>query len=129
MCPNHLARGYQELHVKPEKKNMIALNLKSDCWLQRIDTLSENAYSSDPRIQRFKQEDKDKKAALKKAKQEAARAKQEEEERQKREVERQLQLEKEEQERIMKEKVHVSGDSISAAVEAVYCSRSVMLTI
>ena len=43
--------------------------------------LSDNAYACDPRIQRFKDEEKEKKLAQKKAKQDAARQKQEEEER------------------------------------------------
>lgn len=73
----------------------------------------DNAYNSDPRIQRFKQEDKDKKAAMKKAKQEAARAKQEEEERRRREAEQKAKQEKEEQERIAKEKVGMCDWTIS----------------
>ncbi|XP_067938121.1 dnaJ homolog subfamily C member 2-like [Watersipora subatra] len=70
----------------------------------RIRQLVENAYNADPRIQQFKQDDKEKKAAYKRAKQEAAKAKQEEEERQKKEAERRAQMEKEEQERIAQEK-------------------------
>lgn len=68
---------------------------------------SDNAYGCDPRIQRFKQEEKDRKAAQKKAKQEAARAREEEEEAKRREVELEAQRKKEEEERISKEKVHV----------------------
>lgn len=41
---------------------------------------SDNAYACDPRIQRFKDEEKERKVAIKRAKQEAARAKAEEEE-------------------------------------------------
>ncbi len=41
----------------------------------------DNAYACDPRIQRFKDEEKEKKLAVKRAKQEAARMKVEEEER------------------------------------------------
>ena len=42
---------------------------------------TDNAYACDPRIQRFKDEEKEKKLAQKKAKQDAARQRQEEEER------------------------------------------------
>ena len=42
---------------------------------------SDNAYSCDPRIQRFKEEEKEKKEAQKRAKKEAARKKAEEEDR------------------------------------------------
>ncbi|CAH1784542.1 unnamed protein product [Owenia fusiformis] len=53
----------------------------------RIRTLVDNAYACDPRIQRFKDEEKRKKEELKKARKDAAKAKQEEEERMKREAE------------------------------------------
>ena len=49
--------------------------------MARIRSLVDNAYNLDPRIQRFIQEDKDKKLAAKEAKKQAARARQEEEER------------------------------------------------
>lgn len=42
---------------------------------------SDNAYACDPRIQRFREEEKEKKLAHKRARQEAARQKAEEEER------------------------------------------------
>lgn len=43
--------------------------------------ITDNAYACDPRIQRFKDEEKEKKLAQKRAKQEAARQRAEEEER------------------------------------------------
>ncbi len=42
--------------------------------MRRIRKLVDGAYSADPRIARFREEDKQEKAAKKKAKQDAARA-------------------------------------------------------
>jgi DnaJ family protein C protein 2 len=49
--------------------------------MARIRNLVDTAYSLDPRIMKFKQEDRDRKLALKQAKKDAARARQEEEDR------------------------------------------------
>lgn len=49
--------------------------------MSRLRSLVDAAYACDPRIQRFKEEDKQKKLDAKKAKQDAVRARQEEEER------------------------------------------------
>jgi DnaJ family protein C protein 2 len=49
--------------------------------MARIRSLVDTAYSLDPRILKFKQEDKDRKLAVKQAKKDAARARQEEEDR------------------------------------------------
>lgn len=54
--------------------------------MSRIRTLVDLAYNNDPRIAKFKQEDKDRKLAAKRAKQTAAQQKREEEERVLREV-------------------------------------------
>lgn len=54
--------------------------------MARIRQLVDLAYNADPRIAKFKQEDKEKKMAMKKAKQSAAQAKKEEEERMLREA-------------------------------------------
>lgn len=80
--------------------------------LRLLPSLTDNAYNNDPRIQRFKQEEKDKKLAAKKAKQEAARAREEEAERVKKEAELEAQRQKEEEERIAKEKVYCRTESL-----------------
>lgn len=49
--------------------------------MSRLRSLVDAAYACDPRIQRFKDEDKQKKLDAKKAKQEAAQARKDEEER------------------------------------------------
>ena len=65
------------------------ISLAVGCWLmckRSVDfdsspwLFSDNAYACDPRIQRFKEEEKEKKLAQKRAKQEAARQRAEEEE-------------------------------------------------
>ncbi|EDV29708.1 uncharacterized protein TRIADDRAFT_12520, partial [Trichoplax adhaerens] len=64
-----------------EKQNKVARQKKKKEDSGRIRQLVDNAYSCDPRIKKFKEEQKERKAALKKAKIEAARALQEENER------------------------------------------------
>lgn len=83
-----------------EKQNKAARLKRKKEEVARIRQLVDNAYSCDGRISRYKLEEKEKKLAEKKAKQDAARQKVEEEERKKQEqleVER-LQKEKEDQE-------------------------------
>lgn len=70
-----------------EKQNKAARQKRKKEEMARIRQLVDNAYACDPRVQRFKDEEKEKKLAQKKAKQDAAKQKQEEEERKKREVE------------------------------------------
>ncbi|VVC97906.1 dnaJ homolog subfamily C member 2 [Leptidea sinapis] len=64
-----------------EKQNKVARAKLKKEEMARIRTLVDLAYSNDPRILKFKQEDKDKKLAIKKARQDAIQAKKAEEER------------------------------------------------
>ncbi|KAJ9587209.1 hypothetical protein L9F63_019289, partial [Diploptera punctata] len=64
-----------------EKQNKATRAKRKKEEMARIRTLVDTAYNMDPRIQKFKQEDKDRKMAAKQAKKVAARARQEEEER------------------------------------------------
>lgn len=64
-----------------EKQNKAARAKLKKEEMARVRSLVDIAYANDPRIQRFKQEDKDKKLAAKRAKQDAVQAKKAEEER------------------------------------------------
>ncbi|XP_072943082.1 dnaJ homolog subfamily C member 2 [Epargyreus clarus] len=64
-----------------EKQNKVARAKLKKEEMARIRSLVDMAYANDPRIQRFKQEDKDKKLAAKRARQDAVQAKKAEEER------------------------------------------------
>ena len=86
---------------KAQRKEMKAEETK------RIRKLVDNAYNSDPRIIRFREEEKNEKLAKKKAKADQAKARRDEEERIRREAEEKERKEKEaidEAERIKKEK-------------------------
>ncbi|XP_039759004.1 dnaJ homolog subfamily C member 2 [Pararge aegeria] len=64
-----------------EKQNKAARGKLKKEEMARVRSLVDLAYANDPRIQRFKQEDKDKKLAAKRARQDAVQAKKAEEER------------------------------------------------
>ncbi|XP_056429472.1 dnaJ homolog subfamily C member 2 [Hyla sarda] len=65
-----------------EKQNRAARAQRKKEEMNRIRTLVDNAYSSDPRIKKFKEEEKARKEAEKKAKADAKRKEQEEKEKQ-----------------------------------------------
>lgn len=81
-----------------EKKNKATRAKRKKEEMTRIRTLVDMAYNIDPRIKKFQQEDKDKKNAVKRAKQEAAKARQQEEERIARDAAEKERLEKEKRE-------------------------------
>lgn len=81
-----------------EKQNKAARQKRKKEEMARIRQLVDNAYACDPRIQRFKDEEKEKKLAQKKAKQDAARLRQEEEDRIRREAEEEERKKREEEE-------------------------------
>ncbi|XP_067138794.1 dnaJ homolog subfamily C member 2 [Centruroides vittatus] len=90
-----------------EKQNKIARQRRKKEEMARIRQLVDNAYSCDPRIVKFKEEEKQRKLAQKRAKQEAQRAKIIEEEKKKQEAleaERLVKQKEEEEARALREK-------------------------
>lgn len=64
-----------------EKQNKVARTKRKKEEMSRIRSLVDMVYNVDPRIEKFKKDDKDRKLAAKRAKQDAVQAKREEEER------------------------------------------------
>ncbi|XP_059151101.1 dnaJ homolog subfamily C member 2-like [Physella acuta] len=83
-----------------EKQNKAARQKLKKEEMVRIRQLVDNAYASDPRIIKFREDEKERKNAVKRAKQEAARQRVEEEERRRQEIleEERKKKEKEEEE-------------------------------
>ncbi|KAK6175900.1 hypothetical protein SNE40_014276 [Patella caerulea] len=90
-----------------EKQNKAARQKRKKEETSRIRQLVDNAYACDPRVMKFKEDEKAKKIAMKKAKQDAIKQRQEAEEKQRRDAE--------EEERLIKQK---EADKIKARVEA-----------
>ena len=78
-----------------EKNNKVQRAEHKKEEMKRIRKLVDNAYNTDPRIIKFREDEKNEKLAKKKAKQDAAKARRDEEERQKKEAEEKERLEKE----------------------------------
>lgn len=87
-----------------EKNNKIQRADKKKDEMKRIRRLVDNAYNSDPRIAKFKDQDRQEKAAKKQAKQDAARLRKEAEEKERRDAEEKARIEQEEKEKAEKEK-------------------------
>ncbi|XP_074644280.1 dnaJ homolog subfamily C member 2-like [Tubulanus polymorphus] len=81
-----------------DKQNKAERQRRKKEEVTRIRTLVDNAYACDPRIQKFKDEEKEKKLAQKRAKQEAARLRAEEEVRVKKAAEEEARKKKEKEE-------------------------------
>ncbi|EEC00927.1 conserved hypothetical protein, partial [Ixodes scapularis] len=81
-----------------EKQNRAARQKRKREEMQRIRQLVDTAYACDPRVQRFKEEERERKLAHKRAKQEASRAKALQEEKERQEQEDAQRLERERQE-------------------------------
>eukprot|EP00096_Caligus_rogercresseyi_P009601 TRINITY_DN3281_c0_g1_i1.p1 TRINITY_DN3281_c0_g1~~TRINITY_DN3281_c0_g1_i1.p1 ORF type:complete len:622 (-),score=203.88 TRINITY_DN3281_c0_g1_i1:163-2028(-) len=97
-----------------EKNNKIQRAEKKKEEMKRMRKLVDNAYNNDPRLTRFREEDKAEKLARKKAKQDAIKARRDEEERIRREHE---EKERKEQERIEAE-AKVKADAAKKEKEA-----------
>lgn len=81
-----------------EKQNRAARQKRKREEMQRIRQLVDTAYACDPRVQRFKDEERERKLAQKRARQEASRAKALQEEKERQEQEDAQRLERERQE-------------------------------
>merc|ERR1712212_122020 len=78
-----------------EKNNRVQRAEKKKEEMKRIRKLVDNAYNSDTRIARFKEEDRQEKAAKKKAKADAIKQRKEAEEKEQREAEEKVRKEQE----------------------------------
>lgn len=107
-CTDRDERRYVDKANKAER-----LKKKKD-EMSRIRTLVDLAYSNDPRIAKFKQEDKERKLAAKRAKQTAAQQRKEEEER----ILREAQLAKEKAEAAEKARIEAKRQEREAQKKA-----------
>ncbi|XP_032218836.2 dnaJ homolog subfamily C member 2 [Nematostella vectensis] len=87
-----------------EKENRAMRQKRKKEEIKRLRTLVDNVYACDPRIKKFKEEEKERKLAEKKAKEDAAKAAAEEKERQRQEALEAERLAKEKEEQLAKEK-------------------------
>lgn len=103
------------MRVKRKKEEMV-----------RIRSLVDLAYSMDPRVAAFKQEELERKAAAKKAKQDAARAARAEQEKAEREAEEKVRQEREMKEREEKSRLEAEKKQKEALKKAMKKERKVM---
>ncbi|CAK9825735.1 DnaJ homolog subfamily C member 2 [Anthophora retusa] len=109
-----------------EKKNKAARAKRKKEEMTRIRTLVDMAYNADPRVKKFQQEERDKKTAAKKAKQEAAKARQQEEERIARDAAEKERLEREKRESEEKAKLHALRQEREAQKKALRKERKAL---
>ncbi|XP_063229958.1 dnaJ homolog subfamily C member 2 [Bacillus rossius redtenbacheri] len=103
-----------------DKQNKAARARRKKDEMTRIRSLVDLAYDLDPRVQKFKQEDKDRKLAVKQARKDAARARVEEEERKVREVEeaaRKVREEMEAEEKAKQDAIKAERDAQKKALK------------
>jgi len=103
-----------------EKNNRVQRVEKKKEEMKRIRKLVDNAYNSDTRIARFKEEDRQEKAAKKKAKADAIQQRKDAEEKVRREAEEKVRKEqelKEKEEKERKEKEKIEKDAFKKAMK------------
>ncbi|BES93189.1 dnaJ homolog subfamily C member [Nesidiocoris tenuis] len=109
-----------------EKQNKVVRAKKKKEEMARIRSLVDLAYNADPRIIKFKQMDRDKKEAYKKAKADAAKQKAEEELRSQREVAEKEAKEKEEAKKVEEERQKAMKSERESAKRALKKSRKTL---
>ncbi|XP_022104940.1 dnaJ homolog subfamily C member 2-like isoform X2 [Acanthaster planci] len=112
-----------------ERQNKTSRQSRKKEETTRMRQLVDNAYACDPRIKRFKEEEKEKKAAEKKAKQEAAKAAQMEKERERREALEAERLAKEKEEEEAKAKAQAAKKERDAAKKVLKKERKMLRDI
>lgn len=103
-----------------EKQNKAARQKRKKEESARVRQLVDNAYACDPRVQKFKEEERQRKLAQKKAKQEAVRAKAEEEEKKRLaalESERKAKEKEEEEARLQAESAKKAKEALKKALK------------
>ena len=109
-----------------EKKNKTTRAKRKKEEMTRIRSLVDMAYNLDPRIKKFQQQDKDRKTAAKRAKQEAVKARQMEEERIARETAEKEKKEKEKRESEEKAKQEIMKQEREAQKKALRKERKAL---
>ncbi|XP_071810074.1 dnaJ homolog subfamily C member 2-like [Asterias amurensis] len=109
-----------------ERQNKAARQSRKKEDAARIRLLVDNAYACDPRIKRFKEEEKEKKAAEKKAKQDAVKALQMEKEREKQAAMEAERLAKEKEEEEAKAKAQAAKKEREAAKKVIKKERKML---